>query len=228
MVFIFGRQCSPPTHTPRHILTNLSNLLFCQAEKQTVLGEAICKTNASGEICAPVPAAAPGGAHPEQPSAPPAPLPPGPGLPRCGRGAEPRRGGTVLTEGAVLLLGAADLAVLLDLEKVFVVRVELPLAHVSLEVIVAPHVSPRTGRRGEGRGEGGGWWRRRVGGLRGQHVLAEVMAGDRHRRHQEEQQQAATRQVGKGWGTICQYPFAHCTETLGAGKCLIKRNILDG
>ena len=56
----------------------------------------------------------------------------------------------LLTVRAVLLLGPADLPVLLDLEKVLGEREELSPADISLEVIVAPHVPPGTGGRGEG------------------------------------------------------------------------------
>lgn len=150
-----------PTRSAPHPLQIFSNLLFCQAAERAALGEAICKANA----CRRARQRRAGSGVPAEPTPPP-PRAPSPALPQLGARApgsgEPRPGepasevGAVLTEGAVLLLGAADLAVLLDLEKVLVVRVELPLAHVALEVIVAPHVSPRTGRRGEGRGEGGG------------------------------------------------------------------------
>lgn len=65
----------------------------------------------------------------------------------------------LLTVRAVLLLGTADLPVLLNLEKVLGERKQLSPADVSLEVIVAPHMPPRAGGRREG-GRGG------VGGLR--------------------------------------------------------------
>lgn len=70
----------------------------------------------------------------------------------------------LLTVRAVLFLGTADLPVLLNLEKVLGEGKELSPAHISLEVIVAPHMPPGTGRRGEGGGRGGRG-RRRVGGL---------------------------------------------------------------
>lgn len=147
----------PPQHTLR--ATSSQILLICSSARQRNKlrsAKPFAKQTRPGRSARPCRRELP---EEPTPNSPPRPLPrslPGRGCRGGGAALKPRRGGAVLTEGAVLLLGAADLAVLLDLEKVFVVRVELPLAHVSLEVIVAPHVSPRTGRRGEGRGEGGG------------------------------------------------------------------------
>lgn len=69
----------------------------------------------------------------------------------------------LLTVRAVLLLGTADLSVL-NLEKVLGEREQLSPADISLEVIVAPHMPPRTGRQGDGRGGRGRGGRRGVGG----------------------------------------------------------------
>lgn len=66
----------------------------------------------------------------------------------------------LLTVRTVFILGPADLAVLLNREKVLGEGEQPSPADISLEVIVAPHMPSRTGRRGEGRGG-----RRAVGGL---------------------------------------------------------------
>lgn len=162
--------------------------------------------------------------------------------PSLRRGAKRREEGAVLTVRAVLALGAADLPVGLDAEEEVVVGVELPPVLVSAEVVVAPHVPP-----GAGGGRGGGGRGGRVGGPGQRHVPAGLTAGQSQRGHPEEEHHEAAAaaggqggrgggggsggQVGEGGGgggTLCQSPFAHCPEALGAAECLMKRNMLDG
>lgn len=115
------------------------------------------------------------------------------------------------TEGRVFLLCSTNFAIPIDLEKVFGEREQLSPPHISFQVFVAAHMPSQAVWRACD------IWR--------PHISADVIGGNRRRTDQEEEKDIS--QVCKGRGTLCQYPFPHCSEALSTRNSLIKRNMLE-